>query len=263
MQVCSNKKIRLLNANEIECRIGTINKKGISILLYKDARVDMKILDETFGLYGWQRKHTLIDGCLYCTISVKDPETGEWISKEDVGVESYTEKEKGRASDAFKRSGFNWGIGRELYTAPWIWIPASKVEIKENNGKLVCYDRLKVTSITYDENDSIDSLTIVGENGEVVYQMDKRPKAGKTEKTDDLTEVADVVSEDISPKEASNHVIVTPCDYTGKMIGQVYKDGHEKFLVQMENGKVKVHPSDTPFVIAFMKGIREYRKANA
>lgn len=127
-------EIRLLNANEIDVRVQSVSKTrngtvGAVLLLYKDARVDMKILDEVFGIYGWKRSHELINGNLFCTISIRDKETGEWISKQDVGVESNTEKEKGQASDAFKRAGFNIGIGRELYTAPFIWLSYRKTNI--------------------------------------------------------------------------------------------------------------------------------------
>ena len=116
--------IRLLKADEIECRVGTVSKDntGCSLLLYKDARVDMRMLDEVFGPTNWKRSHEVINGSLFCTLSIWDSEKKEWVGKQDVGTESYTEKEKGQASDAFKRAGFNWGIGRELYTAPFIWI---------------------------------------------------------------------------------------------------------------------------------------------
>ena len=87
-----NKKIRLLMADEIECRIGTINEKGLSLLLYKDARADMKILDEVFGPNNWQRTHEVIGGNLYCNVQIYDEEKKQWISKMDVGTESYTEK---------------------------------------------------------------------------------------------------------------------------------------------------------------------------
>ena len=105
------KEIRLLRADEIECRIAVLNEKGLSLLLYKDARVDQKILDETFGVFGWKRSHQCIDGNLYCTVEIRDKETGEWIAKQDVGTTNYAEKEKSQASDSFKRACFNWGIG--------------------------------------------------------------------------------------------------------------------------------------------------------
>lgn len=97
-------QFRNLRADEIDVRVATCSEKGCSLLLYKDARVDQNILDETFGIYGWERTHQLIGDRLYCTVKVKNPETGEWISKQDVGTESNTEKEKGQASDSFKRS---------------------------------------------------------------------------------------------------------------------------------------------------------------
>ena len=80
--------IRLLRADEIECRIGTISDKGLSLLLYKDARADMKILDETFGVLGWKRSHQCINGNLYCTIELWDGDKKQWISKQNVGIEA-------------------------------------------------------------------------------------------------------------------------------------------------------------------------------
>ena len=99
--------IRLLRADEIECRAATVGEKGISLLLYKDARVDQRILDETFGVFGWKRSHQSIDGNLYCTVEIRDEGSGEWIGKQDVGTTGYTEKEKSQASDSFKRACFN------------------------------------------------------------------------------------------------------------------------------------------------------------
>ena len=151
-------KFRKMKANEIDCRVAQTTKDGsLMLLLYKDARVDQNILDETFGVFGWQRKHEIIGGNLYCTVSVKNPETGEWVSKQDVGVESYTEKEKGQASDSFKRACFNLGIGRELYTAPTIWVEKGDYT---DNGKGSTYDRFVVTDIGYDEDGNINRLTV-------------------------------------------------------------------------------------------------------
>ncbi len=112
--------VRLLRADEIECRAALVKENGLSLLLYKDARVDQRILDETFGAFGWQRSHQCINGNLYCTVEVYDQTSGLWIAKQDVGAMGYAEKEKSQASDSFKRACFNWGIGRELYSAPFI-----------------------------------------------------------------------------------------------------------------------------------------------
>lgn len=115
---------RPLRADEIECRIGSVGAKGFTMLLYKDARCDMNILDETFTPFGWQREHKEIKGVVYCGVGIHYAQLDEWVWKWDAGAESYTEKEKGEASDSFKRACVNWGIGRELYTAPLIFIRA-------------------------------------------------------------------------------------------------------------------------------------------
>lgn len=167
--------IRLLEAEEIECRISTISAKGLSLLLYKDARVDQRILDESFGPFGWKRSHQCIDGNLYCTVEILNKETNEWISKQDVGKVGFAEKEKSQASDSFKRACFNWGIGRELYSAPFIWISADKVQLQQKDGKYVCYERFKVSDIEYNEDREIVKLVIINEKGAVVYE---RKEAG-------------------------------------------------------------------------------------
>ena len=165
-------EIRLLRADEIECRIGTINEKGLSLLLYKDARADMKILDETFGVFGWKRTQQSIDGNLYCTVEIWDNEKQSWIAKQDVGTVSYTEKEKGQASDSFKRACVSIGIGRELYSAPFIWVSAQKCKIQRRNDKLICYDKFSVSEISYSKDREITALSIVNsDTGEVVYSM--------------------------------------------------------------------------------------------
>ena len=155
------KPIRDLRANEIDCRVQSVKEKGLILLLYKDARVDMNILDETFGAENWQREHYECKGNLFCRIGVKIGD--EWVWKSDCGTESNTEAQKGEASDSFKRAGFNWGIGRELYTAPLIWVNADKCNI--DKGK--CYDNFAVQSITI-ENKTITALTIYNEKKKCV-----------------------------------------------------------------------------------------------
>jgi len=166
---------RPLVADEIDCRISTIKEKdgkpaGLSLLLYKDARCDQNILDETVTPMNWKREHTRDNR--NCIVSIWDENKQQWISKEDTGTESNTEKEKGLASDSFKRACFNWGIGRELYTAPFIWIPADKCEIKKGfNGKLACYDNFTVTDIQYDEKGNITFLRVKNaRSNQQVYQ---------------------------------------------------------------------------------------------
>lgn len=158
---------RLLHADEIEARVATVNEKGCSLLLYKDARCDMNILDETVGAMNWERTHSRDNA--NCTVSIWDKDKEQWISKEDTGTESFTEKEKGLASDSFKRACFNWGIGRELYTAPFIWISADKVSLSQKNGKYTTYDKFVVEAIRYDEKRQISALSIKNQAGKRVF----------------------------------------------------------------------------------------------
>lgn len=169
-------KFRTLNANEIDCRIATIKKEGVTLLLYKDARVDQNILDETVGPMNWQRSHSRDNA--NCTVSLWDEEKKQWVAKEDTGKESFTEAEKGLASDSFKRACFNWGIGRELYSAPNIWIPSTGADIKQGgSGKLQCYDKFSVEKILYDENRNIVALSIRNDSKNTrVFVMDNRKK---------------------------------------------------------------------------------------
>lgn len=157
-------KFRLLKADEIECRIAQVKSNGIALLLYKTARTDANLLDETVEEFNWQNDFKLIDGVLYGGIGIRQGEyDGYWVWKWDAGTESNTEAEKGRASDAFKRAGFKWGIGRELYSAPFIWIGSDKCSIKD--GK--CFDKFEVTSIGYDNNSDISELVIVNSKSRV------------------------------------------------------------------------------------------------
>lgn len=139
---------RDLRADEIECRVAQATENGVSILLYKDARCDQNILDETVGEFGWQRCHTRDNA--NCIVSLWDEKKQQWISKEDTGTESNTEKEKGLASDSFKRACFNWGIGRELYTAPFIWVKAedcTALKMNQKTMRMQCYDNFEVQKI--------------------------------------------------------------------------------------------------------------------
>jgi len=126
-----------LTIDEIEFRVQSINAKGAIILPYKDARADMNRLDEVVGEVNWQREHKMIDGNNYCIVSIWDQSKDRWVSKMDVGTESNTEAVKGGASDAFKRACFNWGIGRELYDYPLIFVKLTNEE--RANSKLFQY----------------------------------------------------------------------------------------------------------------------------
>ena len=149
---------RDLTADEIECRVAQAKQNGVSILLYKDARCDQNILDETVGAMNWQRHHNRDNA--NCIVSIWDKDKGGWIEKEDTGKESNTEAEKGLASDSFKRACFNWGIGRELYTAPFIWIKAEDcTALKQNGQRWQCFDSFEVEKIVI-ENKKIVAISI-------------------------------------------------------------------------------------------------------
>lgn len=177
------KEFRLLKASEIECRVGQCgkNQRGgwCSLLLYKDARCDQRILDESFGMFGWKRTHEVVNGQLCCTVSIKDPDTGEWVSKQDVGTESNTEAVKGCFSDAFKRASFNWGVGRELYTSPKIFINLSSDEWFDKNGTVKMSPRCSftVTEIGYDKERNINALTIVDGSNKVRFKMGEQAQS--------------------------------------------------------------------------------------
>lgn len=162
-------KFRKLNADEIDVRVATVKENGVSLLLYKDARVDQNLLDETVGPFRWQRDHKELKGVIYCGIGIYNEKTNQWVWKWDAGSESFADKEKGEASDSFKRAGFNWGIGRELYTSPFIWVNKENVNIiSKGNGYFTTYDTFRVKEITYDLNGNIKDLTIVNEKSNKV-----------------------------------------------------------------------------------------------
>lgn len=165
-------EFRALTANDVELRVGKITDKGANYLLYKNARVDMSILDEVCGTFGWQREHREMKGVMYCGVSIKSPD-GEWITKWDAGAESYTEKEKGEASDSFKRACFNWGIGRELYTAPFIWITLTDDEKAKKGNGCFSVSNLQVT------DGKIVALEIVDKKGNIRYTMGKQQLPNK------------------------------------------------------------------------------------
>lgn len=152
-------EFRDLTADDIEVRVQSVKQNGLVLLLYKNARVDMSILDETVGAENWQREHYECKGNLFCRVGIKCDDKIhqllDWVWKSDCGTESNTEAQKGEASDSFKRACFNWGIGRELYTSPFIWVTADNCNIQ--NGK--CYDKFEVEKIKI-ENKKIVGLAI-------------------------------------------------------------------------------------------------------
>lgn len=163
-------KFKLLEPNEIECRVGQGGNNGAtwcSLLLYKDARCDMKRLDDVFGTEGWQRRHELIGNFLVCTISIWDAENKHWVEKTDVGTANKTEPEKSTFSDSFKRAATNIGIGRELYTAPKIFINLNPQYDYNKTGRLKT--TFHVAYIGYTRDRKINKLIILDNNNYVRY----------------------------------------------------------------------------------------------
>lgn len=189
------KKIRCLKPEEIEIRVQQVTEKGAQLLLYKDSRCDKRILDETFGIDGWKNKYEEVKGNLFCTISIWDEHKSQWVDKCDCGTESFSEKEKGEASDAFKRAGFNVGIGRELYTR--IFYFASVPTKKNDKGKYDLvnkYEKFTVAEIsTNEETEKIEKIKIADSKGNIVFNYGYPKIATKTEtkKVDKPVEMID------------------------------------------------------------------------
>lgn len=254
-------EIRRLKKSEIECRVSTsgVKKNGVayaSYLLYKDARVDMKILDETFGPLNWQREHTLIGDRLYCTISIYDPEKGEWIRKQDVGTESYAEKEKGQASDSFKRAGFNVGIGRELYTAPNIFVDLEagefstfmdqKTQKEKVNPRLDLY----VDDIDYSEEGCITLLVLKDKRGKVRYSF------GSTARPEPVAQSAQTVQQPVpAPPPAKKRM---------KIRGQAWTSAVEKHATgtDMTDAIEERYALTEEDWETFFADVNEYKRAN-
>lgn len=199
-------KFRDLRADEIDVRVQQAKENGVGLLLYKDARCDMNVLDETVGPERWQREHYECKGNLFCRVGiVVETKKGEsifpeWVWKSDCGTESNTEAQKGEASDSFKRACFNWGIGRELYTSPFIWVKPENCNLKDkkdNRGNTVysCYDKFIVKSITI-ENKQITALEIYNDTKKcTAYTFGKKAAEAPKE----------------TPKETQQTIVCSEC----------------------------------------------------
>ena len=240
---------RKLYASELEARIGNISKtgSGLSLLLYKDARVDQRLLDETAGPMNWEKSYRRDEkGRLFCKVSIWDGEKGQFVSKEDVGVESYSEKEKGEASDSFKRACFCWGIGRE------------------------------VIDIEYGDNCNVTYVEIYNRNKKVTLSFGKKSSSGSfgeitSKQTEAISLFDDASVEDysINPDEAaapSNdstkenpgmHKITFECSRKGQTIADIYAKEGPKFLqgiLTYASAKPAMQ-ADAPYVKAFLETV--------
>lgn len=202
--------MRKIKAEEIQVRVSTVTAKGCSLLLYKDARFDRAILDEEYGKMNWQNDFKVIDGKMYGYISVYDKEKKEWVTKSDCGVESNTEAEKGQASDCFKRAGFKWGIGIELYTAPFIFVQCGTIK---DGSKYVLenkYTKYKVSEIGYSDIGEINKLIITDDKGNIVFEMGKYIKPVEKNKESDKKQ--EVKKKEVSDKDLEFYEVVAATD---------------------------------------------------
>lgn len=208
-------KFRLLRADEIDCRISMCNQKGVVLLLYKDARCDQNILDETVKPMNWQRHHTRDNA--NCIVSIWDEQKQQWIEKEDTGTESFTEKEKGLASDSFKRACFNWGIGRELYTAPFMFVNKKDLQTLEevqqgNFKKWTCKDSFKVTDIQYiDEKIVYVKVLNLKTNNEIEFGI-------PAQEQQENNKIENSVIDELKVK-----ALMARCDKEGVDVGKILK----------------------------------------
>jgi hypothetical protein len=188
----------------------------------------MRVLDEVYGPSNWQRTHEMIGGNLFCKVSIWDEEKKTWVSKMDVGTESYTEKEKGQASDSFKRACVSVGIGRELYTAPFIWIGAAKVKIQKKDDRFITYDKFRVNSISYNENREITGLTIINQDGRTVYSL-----------IDKASNQPELPQENTNPVDEHLLAINKELERTGVALDTVLQRYGVESVTQMDEGTFK------------------------
>lgn len=165
-----------LSIESVDFRVQSVSAKGyITILAYKDARVDMQRLDEVVGCLNWKREHTRDNK--NCIVSIWDEDKKEWVSKEDTGSESFSEKEKGLASDSFKRACFNWGIGVELYDYPFIFFQLYPDEFDVSNNKAKTNYKFNLKKwkwvLDIDDKSKINKLTGFDDKGRIRFDSTK------------------------------------------------------------------------------------------
>lgn len=213
-------EIPLLKPEDVELRVAQITTTQYgtyaNLLLYKDARCDQRYLDLCFGSMNWQRSHQLINGSLFCTVSIWDENKQAWISKQDVGSESNTEAIKGACSDSFKRACFNIGIGRELYDAPIIRVKLDDTEVSMGqNGKPKTYAKFKVLSMSYNrDKHCFTDFTVVDTKGNVRFSLSNEIKPKPVE---DPTPVSSAKGPEPA-KYGNNNILDSVCADCGAHI---------------------------------------------
>ncbi len=228
------KEIPLLTPADVELRVSQIQQTNyglyVTLLCYKDARCDMNVLDAVFGPMNWKRSHEILNGNLFCTVSLWDEDKQQWISKEDVGVESNTEATKGQASDAFKRACVNVGIGRELYEAPDIRFKLDEAEVTTGpNGKPRVYTKFYVGAMTYSkELGKFTEFTVFDNKGVLRFELKKAsqvsvPSPSHTQDQQNLTPASPSFASGSSFCSECNAHITSPkvADFSMKKYGRV------------------------------------------
>lgn len=171
-------KFRDLTEDEIELRVGSTNDSGFQLLLYKNARIDMQLLDEVVGVGNWQREHYILGNDIYCKVGIYNQELKQWVWRADAGSSGTIEEEKSKASDSFKRACVNFGLGRCLYSAPFVWIVS-----KDKDGVMTGEtkkERYIVDEIGYTDH-KITKLVIKNEKTKkVVFSMGSNQKVAQT-----------------------------------------------------------------------------------
>lgn len=112
-----------IRPEDIRWRVGQVSKKDAhkgSLLGYIDARTCMEALDALDPEWSSVHGDPIIVGDVLmgvpCTVTVNG------VRRSDVGMPSSQEPIKGAYSDALKRAAVHFGIGRELYELPRIWV---------------------------------------------------------------------------------------------------------------------------------------------
>ena len=221
-------KFRPLKAEEIEVRIGSTTKKTYTLLLYKNARVDMALLDEVVGQGKWQREHKILGTDIYCRVGIWNEELKQFVWVEDAGSSGSIEIEKSKASDSFKRACVNIGIGRELYTAPEI-----KLWKENENDDSYKYKKFYVKSIDYEKGEISKLVICDQENDNVVFSY---PKGAKVS-----TNAQNQGQNTTTPPKASYTPNSVNDDYTKNMekirnyIGTLPAETYSKFFNWLES----------------------------
>ena len=208
-----------LQAEDIECRVAQVNKdNSVNLLLYKTARTDANVLDEVIGQFNWQCEFREVNGVVYCGIGIKEPTTKEWVWKWDAGSSGNFEEEKSTASDAFKRAGFKWGIGRELYYSPRIRVKADVAGVKD--GK--CFTPFKVSKVEYTEDGHFRTLIISHAwTDDILFQWhSSEPKKGNPDAWD-------------APTKPTPEITTKASAYQVRKILEFYKGKDDKLQALM------------------------------